>query len=161
MKFPNLFAILLLLSSQAFGQDLVEAFRPAQWRTYIFVSTQMPRSSLVALAREASQAHAVLVLNGFSFKAPTLQATQKLIDEINNDCCKPNGAQWLIHPKLFDRYKVKVAPAFVLALGEGEGAGDFSRLTGDISLANALKYFQESKYEGIRRQSKAVYVTLR
>lgn len=161
MKFIAFFPILLLLSAQAFCQELVDAFRPAQWRTYIFVSTQMPRSSLVALAREASQAHAVLVLNGFGLKDPTLPATQKMIDEINNDCCQPRGAQWLIHPKLYDRYKVKATPTFVLALGEGEGAGDFSRIAGDISLANALKYFQESKSEGIRKQSKVVYGSLR
>ena len=118
----------------------------------------MPRSSLVNLAREATQAHALLVFNGFDDKTRNTASMQKLISDINAECCGKKGAQWAIHPKLFERYNVKVSPAFVLAHGLGNKPDDYALVSGDMTLANALKFFaQGSKLENIRKRAGDVY----
>lgn len=146
------------MSPSLFAQTLVESFRDPQWSTYIFVSSKMPRSSLIELAREATKAQALLVFNGFDDKEKNTASMQKLVAEINTACCGKNGAAWSIHPKLFERYNVKVAPAFVIAHGTGNQPGDFSLVSGDMSLANALKFFaQDSKNNSIRTRAGDIY----
>lgn len=118
----------------------------------------MPRTSLVELASEATKAHALLVFNGFDDKYTNAASMQKLVAEINATCCGKNGAAWTIHPKLFERYNVKAAPAFVIAHGTGNKPGDFSLVSGDMALANALKFFaQNSKIDSIRMRAGDVY----
>ena len=147
-----------LMAPPLFAQTLMETFRDPQWSTYIFVSSKMPRSSLIELAREASQANALLVFNGFDDKEKNTSSMQKLVTEINTACCGKNGAAWSIHPKLFERYNVKAAPAFVIAHGTGNQPGDFSLVSGDMSLANALKFFaQDSKNTSIRARAGEIY----
>lgn len=142
------------------AQTLAESFRDPQWSTYIFVSTKMPRASLVTLAREAVKAKALLVLNGFDDKQTNTTSMQKLVAGINEECCGENGAAWSIHPKLFERYGITGAPTFVIARGTGNQPADFSMVAGDMSLANALKYFsQESKLASIRVRAGTVYRT--
>lgn len=158
MKLLLPFITALLVSPSLFAQPLMESFRDPQWSTYIFVSTKMPRSSLVDLAREATKAQALLVFNGFDDKYQNTASMQKLTSEINEACCGKNAAHWLIHPKLFERYNVKVAPAFVIAHGTGNKPGDYSLVVGDMALANALKFFvQDSKIESIRNHAGDVY----
>ena len=102
----------------------------ADWSTLIFVSTATPRASLVELAREASRAGAVLVFRGFAQEASQgqgtaadLQGLQAFVAAINAQCCadsKGSTATWIVDPRLFDRYKVRTAPTFVVAWGDAD-----------------------------------------
>jgi type-F conjugative transfer system pilin assembly protein TrbC len=136
----------------------------AGWSTYIFVSSTMPRESLVALAREASLSGAVLVLRGFGPGARTagepvnLGELQKNIAELDAECCKGRRVGWIVDPKLFDRYHVAAVPSFCLAWGEGNGPEDYSLIAGDMLLSNALKFMaQESSLSGIRKRAASLY----
>ena len=147
------------------GEDhaMASAIR-AGWSTYIFVSSTMPRESLVALAREASLSGAVLVLRGFGPGARTagepvnLGELQKNIAELDAECCKGRRVGWIVDPKLFDRYHVAAVPSFCLAWGEGNGPEDYSLIAGDMLLSNALKFMaQESSLSGIRKRAASLY----
>ena len=140
----------------------------AGWSTLIFVSTATPRASLVELAREASRAGAVLVFRGFAQEASQgqgtavdLQGLQAFVAEIDAQCCKGSKAStatWIVDPRLFDRYKVRTAPTFVVAWGDAARPQDYSLITGDMALANALKSMaQQSALPGIRKRAAAVY----
>ena len=97
-------------------------------------------------------------MNGFGKSVKDLQATQKWVAEINQTCCQKRKVNWIIDPKLFDRYHVTVAPSFVLGFGTSAKEGDYSLVAGDMTLANALKFFnKESKIEKIREEARHVY----
>src|SRR5450631_2636811 len=86
-------------------QSMLQSMRTG-WTTYIFVSTLTPRTSLVELAREASQAGAVLVFRGFGATGRDegtpvdLQAMQRRIAEIDEECCKGRKVAWVVDPRL-------------------------------------------------------------
>lgn len=157
-----------VISDAAPAQTMLGSIR-AGWSTYIFVSTGMPRDTLVALAREASAAGAVLVLRGFAEPAGgvsgvggtapiNLQSLQQLVAEVDAACCRDKQVAWMVDPKLFDRYRVAAAPSFCVAWGEGGGAQDFSIVSGDMALASALKFMaQQSTLPGIRKRAAAIY----
>ena len=150
------------------------------WRTFIFVSTHMPRQSLVELARDAASSGAVFVLRGFDVqttaevaRAPEsvgqpilpidLARTQRLAADIAAACCA--GRQpphWIVDPQSFERYRVSAVPTFVLAWpgAAGQAADErlYTSVTGDMALANALKFIaQQSKLPALRVRAKELY----
>lgn len=130
----------------------------APWNTYVFVSTRMPLQSVIELAREASQARAVVVLTGFGGGESTLTSTQQYAAEINRACCAKQPARWIIDPVLTRRYGVRAAPSFVVAHGSSEDPGEFSKVAGEMSLSQALKFFaQTSKLPSARDYASKVY----
>ena len=147
----------------AHAQAMLQSIRTG-WSTFIFVSTDMPRETLVSLAQEASLAGATLVFRGFAVadgaagRPIDLPALQMRIADIDAQCCHGRKVAWMVDPKLFDRYSVSAAPSFCLAWGEGNAAQDFSLVSGDMALANALKFMtQESALPGIRKRAAALY----
>jgi conjugal transfer pilus assembly protein TrbC len=151
------------------AQDLASSIRQP-WSLYVFVSSQMPQSSLVGLAREATQAGAVLVLRGFPANDATLAGAQAFTAHIDAACCgvepKREGAQaaatsapaWSIDPELYQTFGVRAVPAFVLARTGSTQEQDYCEVEGDMALANALKFFaQKSASPPIRQQAAQVY----
>ena len=141
------------------GQSLFESMRdsgPAgQAGGYVFVSEQVSDTALIPLARDAQRAGFTLVVNGFW---GDVNATRQRVARINETCCGQNGARWQINPMLFQRYRVTPVPSFVLTVGPGNGPGDFSKVTGEMSVANALKFFaQQSKVAAVRRLAATTY----
>lgn len=138
------------------------------WQTYIFVGTHMPRRSLVELAREAGLAGATLVLRGFDSpmgQPVDLVATQRLASEINRECCgagKQPQAHWIVDPRLYDQYAVKVVPTFVVAAAGSTGQARvdvaYAKVAGDMALASALKFIaQASRDKSARAQASKLY----
>ncbi|PZR46035.1 MULTISPECIES: TrbC family F-type conjugative pilus assembly protein [Burkholderiaceae] len=123
--------------------SLVESMT-APWNTLIFVSTRMPQASVIELAREASQAHAIIVLTGFTGEDGTLTATQRYAAQINAACCGKKPARWIIDPVLTRRFHVAAAPTFVIAHGDSDNPAEYSKVAGEISLAQALKFFAQT-----------------
>ena len=144
----------------------------------------MPRQSLVELARDAASSGAVLVLRGFDVQtaaqttslagelagqaiqliAPIdLARTQRLAADIAAACCA--GRQpphWIVDPQSFERYHVSAVPTFVLAWpGTAGQAADerlYASVTGDMALANALKFIaQQSRLPALRVRAKELY----
>jgi conjugal transfer pilus assembly protein TrbC len=103
---------------------------------YVFVSAQVSDTALIPLARDARRAGFTIVLNGFW---GDLDATRQRVARINEACCGGNGARWQINPVMFQRYRVTAVPGFVVAVGPGDRPQDYSRVTGEMSVANALK----------------------
>lgn len=141
------------------GQSLFESMRdsgPAgQAGGYVFVSEQVSDTALIPLARDAQRAGLTLVVNGFW---GDINATRQRVARINEACCGQNGARWQINPMLFQRYRVTAVPSFVLTVGPGDAPGDFSKVTGEMSVANALKFFaQQSKVPAVRRLAASTY----
>jgi conjugal transfer pilus assembly protein TrbC len=156
--------VLALLAAAAAGagaqaQGLFEGMRDAssagQPGGYVFVSERVSDTSLIPLARDAQRAGLTIVLNGFW---GDLNQTRQRVARINDACCGKHGARWQINPLLFQRYQVTAAPSFVLSVGPGSGAQDFSKVTGEMSVANALKAFaQQSKLPAVRRFAALTY----
>ncbi len=131
----------------------------AEWRIYIVVSSTLPRDQLIALAHEASIADAVLVLNGFPNSNNSFPNTQRWISDVNVACCdKRRPARLIIDPKISERYHITAAPSFIIARGESGRNEDFSVISGDLDLANALKSFaQRSGSSVVRQRATTVY----
>lgn len=140
------------------AQSLSEAFKPTQWASYIFVSTSMPRSSVMQLAKEAAMSRSTLVLRGFDKKNQTMEGVQAYVNDINGNCCGKNPPSWVVHPKLYETFNVRIAPAFVLSKGQNPSQSDFALISGDMSLGNALKFFaQGSANPEIRSKASEIY----
>lgn len=150
---------LVLASASAQAQSLFDSMlNPSgvgQPGGYVFVSQQVSDTALIPLAREARHAGFTLVLNGFW---GDLNTTRQRMARINNACCSGNGASWQVNPLLFQRYRVAAVPAFVIAVGPGAQAQDYSKLTGEMGVADALKTFaQQSKLPAVRRFAALTY----
>jgi conjugal transfer pilus assembly protein TrbC len=140
------------------AQSLGEAFKPTSWASYIFVSTSMPRSSVMQLAKEAAMSRSTLVLRGFDKKNQTMEGVQAYVNDINGNCCGKNPPSWVVHPKLYETFNVRVTPAFVLSKGQSPSQSDFALISGDMSLGNALKFFaQGSANSEIRTKASEIY----
>lgn len=151
------FALIFLALPAAQAQTMYEAMR-AEWRLYAFVSTSMPRESLIQTAKDAQRSNAVIVLRGMGKGPEGMTAARDFASAINAECCASKPPAWQIHPVLFDRYKVKSAPAFVLAKGDGVGPDDFTIVSGDVGLAATLKFMaQSSGNSAVRAQAALIY----
>lgn len=145
-------------TAAAYADESLMETVSAKWNTYIFVSTRMPRQEVIALARQASQAQAVLVLNGFGGDDATLLSTQRYIAGINATCCGKYPAGWLIDPVIAQRYHVNAVPAFAIAQGQSADPGEYSVVTGDMGLSQALRFFaQQSRLPSARQYATDLY----
>ena len=130
----------------------------APWSFLIFVSSGMPKQQIVSLARQAVQSKATLVLSGFPRWEPTPVGVRKWVAQVNDDCCSGQGPSWVIDPKLFASYKVQQVPTFVLTKGGDPSDDSFSKVSGDMDIGNALKFFnQESRLDPIRKEAERRY----
>lgn len=151
---------LAMASAFAQAQTLADGIRHP-WRLYVFVSTQMPRTSLISLAREAADSGVVLVLNGFGDKAADMGAAERFIREVNEQCCAGKRVTWQINPKLYESLQIRQAPTFVLMQPGSSDSFSNVRVAGDMALANALKFFaQESKSGALRAEASRQYKLL-
>jgi conjugal transfer pilus assembly protein TrbC len=152
-------ALLAHPAARAQGQTLFESMRgtnaAAPAGGYVFVSEKLSDTALIPLARDARRAGFTLVLNGFW---GDLAATRQRVASLNDACCGKDGPHWQINPLLFQRYKVAAVPSFVIVVGPGEDARDYSKVSGEMSMANALKFFgQQSALPTVRRLAANAY----
>ncbi|WP_051516897.1 type-F conjugative transfer system pilin assembly protein TrbC [Herbaspirillum sp. RV1423] len=151
-----------LATAPAMSESMYDKFRDPNantMRAFIFVSMKLSDTTLIALARDSRRAGVGLVLQGFIHEGPRgLEDTKARIADINRACCNNNVANWQINPILFKRYEVKAVPAFVIAKGSGNSSTDFSKVSGEMSLGTALKFFaQESRIPDIKKRAGQVY----
>jgi conjugal transfer pilus assembly protein TrbC len=113
----------------------------------VFVSFSMPKTSLKALAQEAAMHNAVLIMRGLkndSFK-DTQEAFMDVMVIKTEDYKNPEknniqGQGFEINPNLFEEYKIKKVPVFVLLKKRHLELG---RLSGNVSLAFAAEKLKE------------------
>lgn len=106
----------------------------------VFVSLSMPEHVIQALARQAKEAGAVMVLRGL--KGGSWPETWKALAALNQGI----GAEWIIHPEGFKQFKVTKVPTIVLANGRTASvmedgcaeAASYAALAGDVSIEQAL-----------------------
>lgn len=106
----------------------------------VFVSLSMPEHVIQALARQAKEAGAAMVLRGL--KGGSWQETRRTLAALNQGI----GAEWIIHPEGFKQFKVARVPTLVLADGRTASvmedgcaaAGSYAALAGDVSIEQAL-----------------------
>ena len=162
---PAILARSAILALMAWGavspqaQTMSQALQPPGWSTYVFVSTAMPRQNLVTLAMDAHKARATLVLRGgFAPRAGGLQELQRFILDINAQCCAGQSVSWVLDPRLFEHFGVRAAPTFVLARGTAQDAPSYAAVSGDMELANALKWMaQNAQSPALRARASEAY----
>lgn len=127
--------------------------------SYLFVSTRMPRQTLLALARDSVRTRATLVLRGgLESGATGLQRLRRYVLDNNAQCCAQQPAAWVIDPVLFERFQVRAAPTFVLALDASGQSGSYVAVAGDMEWANALKFMaQGAASPALRARASALY----
>lgn len=111
-------------------------------RVYIFVTLDMPKSTLKKLAQDVAKVDGALVLRGFH--DGSLKKTYARIAELE---LRSGNIQ--INPEAFHKYKVEKAPSFVVVkkLGMYESLDldgcalpeDYIKISGDVSLEYALE----------------------
>jgi type-F conjugative transfer system pilin assembly protein TrbC len=138
--------------------QMVESMKAKDpWRLYVFVSSSMPTQTVVSLARDASRTRATLVLRGFP-DSSTVNGAREYVEKINQACCDKKGPGWIVNPKLFESFAIKSVPAFVLTQTDAPQQGVTSVVSGDMAIANALKFFtQESRSSAIRTNAMRIY----
>ena len=158
-----LFAMGLMLSfsvqAQLF-QSMASAGGSQKLYGYIFIAPNMSDATQIALARDASKSGMGLVLNGFiEDGAKGWEKTSKHVADINRACCgERGGAHWQINPTLFTRYKVTVAPTFVIAQGESDDPSSYSKVEGEMGVADALRiFYQRSRIAVIKNKAGEIF----
>lgn len=162
MKYVITAGLMALACGGLHAQSLQEALgvkAPTDLRSYIFVSTKLSDTTLVALARDAERSGSTLVLNGYVHGGPSgMRDTTRRVHQINRACCRDREAHWEVNPLLFSRYEIKTVPAFVLAKGASTSSSDYTKIAGEMSLANALKFIaQESKNRDLVKGATTIY----
>ncbi|TXT28275.1 MAG: hypothetical protein FD131_3228 [Rhodocyclaceae bacterium] len=110
----------------------------AEANAYLFVSTTMNDGQLINLARQARNHGFTVVLNGFGSNDAE---TQKRILNVNSACCDKSGPEWIVYPQAFRAFKVTAVPAFVIAKGLSGSPDTFSKVTGAMTIPEALGIF--------------------
>ena len=167
-------AAMLMMASPAIRAQGLEHTMRKPWSLYVFVATSLPHSTLVSLAREAAVTRAKLVFRGFANGAFDIGGEQRLVAQLNEECChvEPDAPltqsrssqgqltapAWSIDPMLYTQFNVDQVPAFVLSANGATGDKSYSKVTGDMAIATALKFFaQRSSVGSIKTQAAAIY----
>ncbi len=113
----------------------------------IFISTSMPKATLVKLGEQAKAAGGILVMRGVKGGLQQKNALAAMAGELQPVAA--TGVDIQIHPELFTRYNVSAVPTFVLArevtdCGTDSCAARMTSLAGDVSLDFALERFTAS-----------------
>ena len=123
----------------------------------IFITLDMPRSSLQLLTDQASLAGAVLVLRGL--KSRSMRETVAIVGELIGE----RKVAWVIDPEAFTRFAVRQAPTFVLMLNDAANDAQpncvsgcattvaFASIAGDVSLDYALETILRRRPEAAPR----------
>ncbi len=159
LLFAFLFAQACAVNAQQLFSSMVEQ-NNKQLSGYVFVSLAMPDSHLIGIARDAYRSGMTIVLNGYMDGYPrNKDETQKRVLEINRACCgERGGAHWMINPPLYDRYKISNVPAFVIAKGASSSPMDYSKVSGEMSIPIALRFFyQNSQIPEVKTKSHEIY----
>lgn len=155
----KLFSIFSLYCLAVWCTPSAWAQQKGSMQSYIFVSTQIPTQELIEIAAQAKTANMTLVLSGFVDSGRHgLQNTKQFVSSINQSCCAAEGPRWMIHPKLFEVFGVSSTPAFLISVKNPSSDKDFVKISGMMSVQNALKYFYEKAVNAqIRTEAKNMY----
>lgn len=150
-------ALSLLVSQSGFAApsaDLQKIMTPqastgnGEANAYVFVGTTMNDGQLINLARQARNHGFTVVLNGFGGNDAE---TQKRILGVNAACCDKTGPEWIVYPQAFRAFKVTAVPAFVISKGLSGSPDTFSKVTGAMTIPEALGIFaNKSKLPFVR-----------
>lgn len=122
---------------------------------YVFVSTQMDDSAWINLARQAQRYGFSIVLNGFGESDLN---TRQRINQVIRTCCEKAAPTVVVHPQLFRAYKVTATPTFVIAKNDSGDPGSFSKVTGSMSVQDALGvFYNKSRIEFVRLAAARIY----
>jgi len=126
---------------------------------FIFVTTKIPIQDLIELARQARIVKMTMILNGFNEDSSSgLESTKRTIANINTACCESDGPKWEIYPQLFDKFNIKEGPAFVISRRNPQSALDFAKVSGEMSVQNALKFIYAGAIDAkIKADAKLAY----
>jgi len=117
----------------------------------VFISTSMPKESLMLLARQTANAGGVLMLRGFKggLQKGAMQETLKELKPLADA-----GVNMQIDPEAFVRFGITAVPSFVLATPDESCSRDpqqqkqcqwsAARLSGDVSLDYALEHWVQN-----------------
>ena len=138
--------------------QLNPASAAADHELLIFISTSMPKATLVRLGEQAKAAGGILVMRGI--KGGLQQKNALIVTATELRPVAATGADIQIHPELFTRYAVGAVPTFVLARQVTDCGADtcdarMVSLVGDVSLDFALDRFTASPDEQLARLARA------
>lgn len=158
-----LFLLVVTTSSHSQGaKDPLERMTASgQVRSYLMVSSHIPREDLVGLAQSAAVAGIPLVFNGVmndaNAKTLDLSATQAWVMNLKSECCANSNLTTFIDPPLFTQFKVTSVPVLVIARGD-----EFTKIAGVAPLSEALKQVaQRSKIAWAKGAAEKHYLKMR
>ena len=127
---------------------------------YLFVSFSMSDQDLIELSAQAQIVKMTLVISGFDeHSTDGLEHTKLRISQINHSCCENKGPVWMIYPQLFERFNIKTVPSFVISKNSNDNIPEFTKISGEMSVQNALKYiYAGTNYSLIKKQAKISYL---
>lgn len=128
----TVYLILLALSPILHAASPMDT--PADPRMFVFISSSMPKGSLVDIAKDSAAHNAPLLLRGLV--GDSLQETLLNLRDL-----AATGAGLEVDPLLFEAYNVQAVPAIVLTCGN-RGEGPFA-ITYGLAPSQALPVLQK------------------
>lgn len=127
---------------------------------YLFVSISMRDQDLIELSAQAQVVKMTVVIAGFvDNSSEALEHTKLRISQINSSCCANKGPVWMIHPQLFERFSIKSVPTFVISKNSNDKTPEFTKVSGEMSVQNALKFIYAGTNDAsIKQQAKMSYL---
>ena len=119
--------IIKLILCLAVNMWVSNSYSQDQYNYYVFISSNIPKQSLIQILEQSKKINAEVVLRGFindSHKVTT-QSFQDLI----------NMTQYgvIVDPELFTKYQITKVPTFVIAKGN-----NYDKVAGNISWQEAI-----------------------
>jgi conjugal transfer pilus assembly protein TrbC len=105
--------------SNSYSQD--------QYNYYVFISSNIPKQSLIQILEQSKKINAEVVLRGF------INDSHKVTTEIFQDLINMTQYGVIVDPELFTKYQITQVPTFVIAKGD-----KYDKLAGNISWQEAI-----------------------
>lgn len=119
--------IIKLILCLAVNMWVSNSYSQDQYNYYVFISSNIPKQSLIQILEQSKKINAEVVLRGF------INDSHKVTTEILQDLINMTQYGVIVDPELFTKYQITKVPTFVIAKGD-----KYDKLAGNISWQEAI-----------------------
>lgn len=104
------------------------SYAEEEYKYYVFISSTIPKQSLIQILEQSKKINAEVVLRGF------INNSHKVTTETFQDLINITQYGVIVDPELFTKYQITKVPTFVIAKGD-----QYDKLAGNISWQEAIE----------------------
>lgn len=119
--------IIKLILCLAINMWVSNSYSQEEYKYYVFISSSMPKQSLIQILEQSKKINAEVVLRGF------INDSYKITTQSFKDLINMTQYGVIVDPELFTKYQITKVPTFVIAKGD-----KYDKLAGNISWQEAI-----------------------